>query len=268
MLLGDESHGIGVTADNYVGVELQDGGGIFGSDGAEQSGLQNLGLGAAIYNHQDLLGLHDGADTHGESGARHFIGRGEEAGVGVDSVLGELNVVGTGNEMIAGLVEADMTVTADTQQLHIDAAQGIDESVVAGTLSGGIGVLAVGHVGVGQIDVDLGEEILVHEVAVTLVVLAVEAVVLVQIYGAYLLEADLALSVLLSQLGVHSQRGRTGSQADYGGGLCQNLCSHKGSGTVAHGIVIFFHINADHGDISFTMLIFGYVYYSIDAGRK
>ena len=82
-------------------------------------------------------------------------------------------------ELAAGLIKADVAVTAHAQQLQVGAAQATDKRVVAGAL--GLSVLGqtVGHMGALGPHVHMVEEVMLHEVAVALVVRTGQALVFV-----------------------------------------------------------------------------------------
>ena len=100
---------------------LEDGGRDLGSDGAEESVLDGLGLvGAGAHPHQHPpAGLSkDLPGAHGAGVGGHLVDAGEEALVGVPGALGEGDLMGAGGEGVGGLVEADVAVDAQAQRLH------------------------------------------------------------------------------------------------------------------------------------------------------
>ena len=88
------------------------------------------------------------------------------------------------------------------------------------------------------------EEVVLHEVAVALVVVGGQALVLIQIYAADLLEAELALPVPVGQIPVGPHGGGTGSQPQHAGGIVGDLGGDDLSGAAAHGLVVLFHVNS------------------------
>ena len=54
-----------VSHQSEVGMQLQDGAGSLGLDGAKEAVLHSLGLALAIGNQKDPLRLHNAADAHG-----------------------------------------------------------------------------------------------------------------------------------------------------------------------------------------------------------
>ena len=92
--------------------------------------MQDILLVSAGDNHNDLLGSHNGADTHSDGGLRNIVDGIEEALVGIDGHFRQLNLVGHSGEIIFRLVEADMSVVANAQQLQIHAAPLLDLGLV------------------------------------------------------------------------------------------------------------------------------------------
>jgi hypothetical protein len=76
-----------------------------------------------------------------------------------------------------------VAVLADAEEPQVNAAGGHDLLLVGFALQRGELHLAIEHVRVPRTDVDLLEEVLVHEVAVALVVIAIKAPVLVEVEG-------------------------------------------------------------------------------------
>ncbi len=146
----------------------------------------------------------------------HLVDGGEEALVGLPGGLGQLHDVGEGAEGGAGLVEADVAVVADAQKLQIHAACRRDLLIVG---RGVAGVDAGGDPGAGFVDVDMIEQVVVHEVAVALIVAAVKSHILIQVEAGSILEGDLPCLVEADQLGVEAERGGAGGAAQDGVGL-------------------------------------------------
>ena len=85
-----------------------------------------------------------------------------------DGALGQIDAVRTLGEVVIGLVKANMTVITNAEQLQIRVTGGSDDLVVLGAGSSGIGVGAIGHVRVVQINIDVIEEVLAHKVVIAL----------------------------------------------------------------------------------------------------
>ena len=192
-------------------MHLQDAGGHFRGDRAEESLLHDLGLAGAVDHHQHLAGLHNGLDAHGVGLLGHQVYVAvKEALVGLDGLLGQVHTVGLQLKGLARLVEADVAVVADAQQLQVDAAHAVDDLVVLGAGCVRIGVGAVRQVDAGGVDVDVVKQVAVHEAPVAFRVVLGQAAVLVQVHGGDLREINVALVVPLHQLLVGPHRGAAG----------------------------------------------------------
>ena len=126
-------------------------------------------------------------------------------------------------EVVIGLVKADVTVVANAEQLQIRVTGGSDDLVVLGAGSGGIGVGAIGHVRVVQIDIDVIEEVLAHKVVIALGIVVRKTTILVQVIGADLGKVNVALLVPSSELFVSANRGGAGGKTQHAIGLEDNL---------------------------------------------
>ena len=146
-----------------------------------------------------------------------------------------------------------MAVGAKAQQLQVDAAQGGDEGLVAGALPLLVGLHAVGHVGVGLVDVHMVEQVVVHEIAVALVVGHGQTDVLVQIHSADLGEVQFPGLILLHQLGVSSLRAAAGGKTQHAVGLQQDLSGDQ-VGCLLADIGIIFCRNDTHDADPFRLL--------------
>ena len=145
----------------------------------------------------------------------------------------------TAGEVIVGLVEADMAVVTDTEQLKVRVARVGDHLVIgrAGILSIEIG--AVGHMGVGDVDVHAIVEILAHEIVIALRVIVRKPAILIEVIGAYLGEIDVALLAPISELIVCPHGRRAGSKAEHAVGLQDDLSRDDICRLTAHIVVIF-----------------------------
>lgn len=157
--------------------------------------MHGLSLGLAVGDDQDHAGIHDGLGTHGVGLTGNIVDAVEQAAVGLNGALGEVDAVRTLGEVVIGLVEADVAVVANAEQLQIRVTGGGDDLVVLRARSGGVGVGAIGHMRVVQVDVDVIEEVLAHEVVIALGIVVRKAAILVQVVGADLGKVDVALLV-------------------------------------------------------------------------
>ena len=116
-----------------------------------------------------------------------------------------------------------MAVDPQAKQLQVDAAQVPDDLVIAGAGAVAVGIHAVGDVGVGQIQVDMVEQVVPHEIGVALVVVPVQAHILVQVDGADLGEVQLARLTAADQLLIGPHRAGAGGQPQNAAGLEDDL---------------------------------------------
>ena len=131
-------------------------------------------------------------------------------------------------ERVLRLVEADMAVRPEAEQLQVDTARRLDGLLVGRAHGVGVGVRALGHVRARLVNVHVVEQVLLHEVAVALVVLGVEAAVLVQVERGHVGEADLAGRAVLHEARVQPDGRRTRGQPQHAG----RVGVHVGGDTV------------------------------------
>ena len=205
---------------------------------AEERLLDDPGLVLAGDDHQHLAGAHDGVGAHGVRLARHLVPGGEEALVGLNGLLGQVDAVGAHVKGVARLVEADVAVVADAQQLQIDAAQAGDHRVIALALGLRVHVGAVRQVDAVFRDVHMIEQVPVHEAPVALPVLARQAAVLVQVYRGDLGKVEVSALVPLDQVLVGAHRGTAGRQAEHAVRLVDDLRGDDGRSLAGHLVVI------------------------------
>ena len=220
-------------------MQLQNGAGGLGLDGAEEAVLHGLSLPRAVAHQQHPLGLHDGADAHGVGLRGNVLPLGKEPLVGVDGGVGELHMVGALGEGLRRLVEADVTVGAQTQQLQIRAAKAVNDGIVPGALGVRVRVHAIGDVAVGLVDIHMIEQVRAHKIGVALVMLLGKTHILVQIHGLHPGEVQIAGLILGDQLLVGAHRAGAGGQTQHAVGLQINLGGDDIGGFPAHvGVIL------------------------------
>ena len=158
--------------------------------------------------------------------------------------------MGGAGEYAVGLVKADVAVQTDAQQLQVDAAQLLDHRVVSLTLGLQVGGTAVGDKGLSLVDVHVVEQVVVHEIAIALVVTAVQTHVLVQVHAGDGGEVNLAGLVVGDQTLVGAHGGGAGRQTQHAVGFHQNLSGNQVSGLIAQ-LVVGVHNNVFHHTFSF-----------------
>ena len=196
-------------------MELEGGGGDGGGDGAFDGFGDGGGFGSAGGEEQDFAGFEDGADAHGDGAAGAFFTGSEKFGVVVESFLVEDFQTRARAEAGSGLVETDVAVAADAEELQVDAA-GLADGVFVGFAVVVVVATdgAIGDVDVVGIDVDVGEEILLHEMMETLRMRGGEAEVLVKIESDDLGEIERAGFVETDEFLVDGDHGAPGGQAE------------------------------------------------------
>lgn len=129
--------------------------------------MECTGLLRTIAEDENLAGIHNGADTHGESllGNLGFIVV-EETAVGLDGVGGKGLDARSGRETATRLVESDMTVRADTTHKEVHATSLSNHLLIMGTFGQKVGSIAVEDMDILGFDVDVVEEIVPHEAVV------------------------------------------------------------------------------------------------------
>ena len=203
-----------VDDDGGVGVHLECGGGAGGGDGALDHGGDGVGLGVAVGDEEVLVGVHDGSDAHGEGPAGDLVGGGEEAGVVLDGLGGDGDESGSGLEGGAGLVEADVSVASDAEDLELDASEVFHLGLVAFALGDDVVGESVEEVDVCGVEVDVLEEVVLHEAPVALLVVVGEAEVLVEVEGVDAGEVEFAALEALGDLVVELEGRAAGGQSD------------------------------------------------------
>ena len=118
----------------------------------------------------------------------------------------------------AGLVEADVPGAADAEQLEVDAPGLADGRFVPGALLVHpiARNVASGDVDVLRPDVELGEQILVHEPMVGVEAPGIHRVVLVEVEGHDVGEAESLLPMEADQLTIRADRGGARREAEHG----------------------------------------------------
>ena len=142
-------------------------------------------------------------------------------------------------EGIARLVEADVPVVPQAQKLQIDAAGLRDCLLVSVARRLGIIHRAVGYMCLLDVDIDVVEEVVLHEVTVALVVSSRQAAIFVEIERLRIREADLARVARAHELGIQANRGRARREAEDAVRLrLQLLRDHVRRGN-AHLLIVF-----------------------------
>ena len=100
---------------------------------AEAGVIDGLSLALAGGQEKNLLCSHNISDAHGVGLLRNLVDGGKEACVCLDGALSQVHAVSFHDELLAGLIEADVSVAADSEKLQVNASHGLDLSVVVCT---------------------------------------------------------------------------------------------------------------------------------------
>ena len=177
------------------------------------------GLVLAGREDEDLAGLEDRGDAHRERLARDVL-LAEEIGRRVlPGHQVERDEAGAALGARAGLVEADVPRPPDAEELEVDAAGLADRLLVAGDLvlhlrRGGCRRAEMWTCSAGN--VELGEQVLPHEPMVGVEAPRVHRVVLVEIEGDDVPEAEPLVAVQADQLAVDADRRGAGGEPEHG----------------------------------------------------
>lgn len=196
-----------VEVEGSVRMLLKVGGGDVDGDGAFDGFLYDGSFLVAPGHEGYLAGSHDGGDAHGDGGCRDIF-LASEGGCGVrDGEVVEMHLAGDGGIVGAGFVEADVAGASDAENLKVDAAAVLDFLFVGGAVGRdvGIGQHAGGQVDVFRLDIDVVEEVLVHEVPVGFLVFVGKTTVFVEVEGDDVGEGEAFFLVQADQLGVEGE---------------------------------------------------------------
>ena len=204
-----------IAGDVGVVVEVQGGNRPHLVDAAFDALLQGAGLVVAADEKQDFLGVRHRADADGQR-LRRDLARVvvEEAGVHDLRVFRQITDTRAGVEGGEGFVEGDMAVNAGAAEEQVDAAVGGDLRLVAGAFGFQIGRHAVENVHVLFRDVDVVEEVVMHEEPVALMMGLRQADVFVHVERHDVLEADLSGLVVFDEARIDAEGGGTGREAE------------------------------------------------------
>jgi len=206
---GEFGCGFFVEAEDGGGVELERGGRIHRGDGAFDGLSYGLGFIFSRGEEDGFACVENGSDTHGDDMEWHRVLAPEEAGVVLAGAGGKGFDARAGGEGGCRFVEANVAVSADAEELEVDAACCADFFLVAAAEFFGVRCHTVWDMDVFAIDVHMPEEVLVHERMVGLRMVGSDADVFVQIK-----RGDLRpIEVLLDELFVEWHGGAASGEA-------------------------------------------------------
>ena len=100
---------------------------------------------------------HNRLDAHRVSFLRNIILRNKETHICLDRTLGQLNAMCLLLESDARLIETDMSVVSKAKQLHIYAADRVDDLIVCIACLFAVRLRAIRQEGTVAVDIDLAE---------------------------------------------------------------------------------------------------------------
>ena len=214
-----------VHDDRGVRVHLQRRGRAERGDAAFAGLADRLGLALAEGQQHQVTGAHDGADALGDAMGGYLVDVVvEEAGVVRARLLDEGLDARARGQRGARLVEPDMAVGADAQDLHVDAACGLDRRIIGRTGAGdAFAVLqraavqrVAGHMHLGRVEAQRHGDGAVDGGVVRLRMIQRQTQVFVEGEALDLADVDVLGVDDLGQCLIGGQRAGTGGQAQHG----------------------------------------------------
>ena len=144
---------------------------------------------------------------------------------------------------ISWFIKADVSVPADTKQLHIHTSGLPDDFVILCTCLIAILFQSVRHKGPCFVNIYMVKEIMIHKIAVALVIVAGKSLVLIQIHTCHPGKIQIPFFVPFYQLCIHAHRRGTGSQSKNCIRFHDNLCRHDIGCFSAYILIIFSCVN-------------------------
>ena len=224
-------------------MKLQDGCRYIWSDRSVERFVKGICFGLSCRDQKDFFSRHDVLDSHGIRLLRHIIHAFKKSCVCLDGALCKIHTVSFLFKSRSRLIEADMPVSADSQQLHVDTAYAADDFIIIRAGFFTVFFQAVWYVGFCFIDVYVIKQIGVHEIAIALIIFSGKSFILIKVYGCDLRKIQISFFVPLDQLFVHSNRCGTCSQTKNRSWLHDDLGRHDICCFSAYVVIIFSCIN-------------------------
>src|SRR5207248_2778347 len=178
-------------------MELQGGGGY----GRRQRPLDGSGdgggFGRAGGQEENSFGLENCADAHGDGALRNLFARRKKFAIVFRGVFAENLQASARADAGSRLIETDVSIAADAEDLQVDAAGAANILLVRSAVLLVIAFdRAVRNMDVARRNIDLGEEVLLHEMPEAPGVIRGEAQILVEFEGTH---AGKILGIVLVQ---------------------------------------------------------------------
>lgn len=190
---------------------------------SEKRLFEDVCLAFAGHDHHNPPRLHDAADAHRVGEMRHIRFRRKKTLVRLNGGIRQRNAVCVLLEHVLRLVEADVPIWPKPQQLEINAAKLADGRVVMAALRVAVLGHAIRNVRVPQVNLDMVEEILPHEMRIALRMAGGQPDIFIQIYRRYLPEINIALMLPRDELLIRANRAGAGCQSKNGIGFQNHL---------------------------------------------
>ena len=144
---------------------------------------------------------------------------------------------------ISRLIEADVSVPADTEQLHVHTSGLPDDFVILCTCLIAVLFQSVRHKSPCFVNIYMVKEIMIHKIAITLVIVAGKSLVLIQIHACHPGKIQIPLFVPFYQLCIHAHRCGARGKPENCIRFHDDLCRHDISCFSAYILIIFPSIN-------------------------
>lgn len=170
---------------DHISVELENGGRSLRRYRAGEDVTKDLSLVSTADYQEDPAGFHNGSDPHGVSLAGDVVDGGKEALISFNGALGQINAVGCRSKCAVRLIESYVSIVSQSQKLQVNTAQAFDYGLIAGALFGAVRFGSVRHSGVGGVNIDMAEQVVMHKVIIALIIVSRKAAVFVQVDAPY-----------------------------------------------------------------------------------
>ena len=187
-----------------------------GDDGAVEGALDCGGLAFPPSQECNAFCIEDGGAAHGDGASGNLLFFGKVNGVVVACLFAEIHNAGSRVAGGAWFVESDVAVGANAEDLEVDPTSFDDGGFIGATIGIEVRVSngAVRDVDVVGEDVDVIEELLMHELPVAVWIGAIQAKVFVEVEGGDRSEGKLSCGMEFAERFVKLDGGATSGEAE------------------------------------------------------
>ena len=185
-------------------MKLQDRGWALRRNVAIAHVVNSLSLVLTASHNQNAAREHDGLRAHGVSLTRDVLHALEQSAICLNGALGEVNAVRTLGEMVVRLIEANVTIVANTKKLQVRIAGFSNKPIVLGASCLDVRIRAVGHMSVLKINIYQVKEVFAHEIVIALRIIVRKAAILVEVVCRNLREVQVSPLAPISKLGIRT----------------------------------------------------------------